>query len=234
MLAWYKSHIDSHWVYLLTSGTVDSQTSKVVFIYFENLLEALAMYSGVVVVGRLASLVGPLLYILGGVGVLAPLVYSVTILLLDLYISPSNRYLSSTLIGVASFRVIILNLIPLGLLISWVVNHCRLQSRHKKRTSRELASNIICSVLVVFHLVKIAQFIVYILLKTTESVEDLLLLADVSLGLLETSYFLACMALPWAWILGLLVPLHDTNNHDVDMNLKLAKQNKHRNIIKYE
>ena len=160
-------------MYLLTSGTVDSQTSKVVFIYFENLLEALAMYSGVVMVGRLAGLVGPLLYILCGVGVLVPLVYSVTILLLDLYISPTNRYLYSTLIGVASFKVIILSLIPLGLLLSWIINHCRHQTKHKRTSTREVASNIICSVLVVFHLVKIAQFIVYILLKTTSSVEDL-------------------------------------------------------------
>ena len=50
----------------------------------ENLFRGVAMYSGVVVVGRLAGLLGLLLYVLLGMAALAPIVFSVTVLLLDL------------------------------------------------------------------------------------------------------------------------------------------------------
>ena len=59
-------------------------------------------------------------------------------------------------------------------------------------------------------------------------------LIDYDLGLTEASYLLACLALPWSWFLGLVIPLHDNNTGQLDMNLKLAKQNKHRNVIKYQ
>ena len=45
------------------------------FVYFEHLSHGLAVYSGLVIVARLGSLVGPLLYLLLGMGLLAPLVY---------------------------------------------------------------------------------------------------------------------------------------------------------------
>ena len=45
------------------------------YVYFEHLLHALAVYSGVVVVARLASLVGTLLHLLAATSILAPLVY---------------------------------------------------------------------------------------------------------------------------------------------------------------
>ena len=45
------------------------------YAYFEHLLHALAVYSGVVVVARLASLVGTLLHLLAATSILAPLVY---------------------------------------------------------------------------------------------------------------------------------------------------------------
>ena len=54
----------------------------------ENLFRGVAMYSGVVVVGRLAGLLGLLLYVLLGMAALAPIVFSVTVLLLDLNLNP--------------------------------------------------------------------------------------------------------------------------------------------------
>ena len=59
-------------------------------------------------------------------------------------------------------------------------------------------------------------------------------LIDYDLGLTEASYLVACLALPWSWLLGLIIPLSDTSSGQLDMNLKLAKQNKHRNVIKYQ
>ena len=69
-----------------------------------------------------------------------------------------------TVIGIASFKIVMYSIIPLGLLVSWIIFHCRVSSR-LQRTSREVASNLVCAGLVVFHLVKIAQFVVYIILK---------------------------------------------------------------------
>jgi len=239
VLAWYRRHIDVHWFYLFTCGTVDSETSRKVYIYFENLLHALALYTGVVVVGRLGSLVGILLYILTGMSILAPLVYSVIILLLDLHISPSLRLYQTTLIGIAAFKMVILNLVPLGLLICWTLSQCRQAvsqklGTNKRKSSREVASNIITAMLIIFHLISLAQLVVYIISRSTENINLRIKLIDYDLGLTEASYLLACLALPWSWFLGLVIPLHDTNTGQLDMNLKLAKQNKHRNVIKYQ
>ena len=230
-LAWYGRHIDPNFVYHLTCGTVDSETSRKVFVYFENLSHGLAVYSGLVTVARLGSLVGPLLYLLLGMGLLAPLVYSVIVLLLDLYIGPSVRVLPGTLIGLSSFKMVLLNLVPLGLLLCWIFTHCECCSSSKRRSSREVASSLITAVLVIFHLTAIAQFVVYVIQKTVTDTELLLELIDVDIGLTEASYLLAALALPWAWILGLLIRLKDNNQH-LDMNLKLAKQNKQRNVIR--
>ena len=112
-----------------------------VYAYFEHLLHALAVYSGVVVVARLASLVGTLLHLLAATSILAPLVYrystvqysivhystccSVTVLLLDLYIDPSLRSGDpATLLGVAAFKLLMLDLVPLGLLLVWSITQC--------------------------------------------------------------------------------------------------------------
>ena len=155
----------------MTCGTVDSETTRKVYIYFENLLHALALYSGVVVVARLASLVGILLYILTGMSILAPLVYSVIILLLDLYISPTLRHDQATLIGIATFKMVILNLVPLGLLLCWSVTHCRqVVHQSKRKSSREIASSVIASMLVIFHIVCIAQWIVYIISSSADNI----------------------------------------------------------------
>ena len=218
-------------MYHLTCGTVDSETSRKVFVYFENLSHGLAVYSGLVTVARLGSLVGPLLYLLLGMGLLAPLVYSVIVLLLDLYIGPSVRVLPGTLIGLSSFKMVLLNLVPLGLLLCWIFTHCECCSSSKRRSSREVASSLITAVLVIFHMTAIAQFVVYVIQKTVTDTELLLELIDVDIGLTEAAYLLAALALPWAWILGLLIPLRD-NNPRLDMNLKLAKQNKQRNVIR--
>ena len=154
---------------------MDSETSRKVYIYFENLLHALALYTGVVVVGRLGSLVGILLYILTGMSILAPLVYSVIILLLDLYISPSLRLDETTLIGIAAFKMVILNLVPLGLLICWTLSQCRQAvsqklGTNKRKSSREVASNVITAMLIIFHIISLAQLVVYIISRSTENI----------------------------------------------------------------
>ena len=61
-----------------------------------------------------------------------------------------------------------------------------------------------------------------------------LLLVDWDLGLTETTFLLACLALPWMWLLGLCIPSPGQQGDQLDLNLKLAKQNKSRNIIKYQ
>lgn len=60
------------------------------------------MYSGVVVVGRLAGLLGLLLYVLVGMAALAPIVFSVTVLLLDLNLSP--RYYNYFILSANKIR----------------------------------------------------------------------------------------------------------------------------------
>ena len=90
-MSWYRDHVDATWVKLLSEGTVDSETTKVVFIFFKNLLEGLAMFTGVVVVSRLGSLVGSMLYILTGISILAPVAFSVIVLLIDLSLSHLDR-----------------------------------------------------------------------------------------------------------------------------------------------
>jgi len=233
VLAWYSRHIDANWVLHLTLGTVDSETTRKVFHFVENLFHALAIYTGMAVVGRLAGVVGTLLWILCGMSILAPLVFAIIILLLDLSLNAEDRHAFGTLIGVASGRMVILNLLPLGMLISWLIGHCRTQWSTRKST-RELASTIISGVLVVFHLVNIAQWIVYVIAKNTHSFEIKSALVDVDVGLVEAGYLLACLAIPWAWFIGLIIPIPGSSQDELNVNLKLAKQNKTRNIVKYQ
>ena len=134
----------------------------------ENFFHALAIYTGVAVVGRLAGVVGTLLWILCGMSILAPLVFAIIILLLDLSLNNEDRYAFATAIGVASGRMVILNLLPLGMLIAWLIGHCRMPWTTRKST-RELASTLIAGVLLVFHLVNIGQWVVYVVAKNTAS-----------------------------------------------------------------
>jgi len=233
VLAWYSRHIDANWVLHLTSGTVDSETTRKVFHFVENLFHALAVYTGMAVVGRLAGVVGTLLWILCGMSILAPLVFAIIILLLDLSLNPEDRYAFATAIGVSSGRMVILNLLPLGMLISWLIGHCRTPWTTRKST-RELASTLISAVLVVFHLVNIAQWVVYVIVKNTESFDIKSQLVDVDVGLVEAGYLFACLAIPWAWFIGLIIPLPGSSQDELNVNLKLAKQNKTRNIVKYQ
>jgi len=232
VLAWYIIHIDSHWVFHFDKGNVDSETSKKVYHCIQNLFAGLAMYSGVVVVGRLAGLVGLLLYVLTGMAILAPIVFSVTILLLDLQLSSSLRFQQPTKIGIASFRSCILDLVPLGLLICWTFSQCRVTRREK--SSREMSSNLIAAASILLHLVGLAQYVVYVMLNTATDLDFKLLLVDWDLGLSEATFLLASIALPWMWLLGLSIPLPGQASDQLDLNLKLAKQNKSRNIIKYQ
>ena len=99
VLSWYRRHIDQNWVFGLSCGNVDSETALKVYMYFENLVHCLAMYSGLVIICRLASLVGSLLYILMGMSVLIPVVFSTILLLLDMFITSDNKSLQSYQIG---------------------------------------------------------------------------------------------------------------------------------------
>ena len=124
------------------------------------------MYSGVVVVARLAGLLGLLLYVLIGMAVLAPLVFSVTVLLLDLNLSPSVRFQQPTILGIATFKTTILDVVPLGLLLCWSISQWRVSSRDK--SSREMSSNLIAAALVaaaliLLHIVGLAQYVVYVI-----------------------------------------------------------------------
>merc|ERR1719244_415381 len=185
------------------------------------------------VVGRLAGVVGTLLWILCGMSILAPLVFAIIILLLDLSLNYDDRTAFSTLIGVASGRMVILDLLPLGMLVSWLIGHCRMPWNTRKST-RELASTIIAGVLLVFHLVNIAQWVVYIIERNTNDFDLLEILVDVDVGLVEAGYLLACLAIPWAWFVGLIIPIPGSSQDQLNVNLKLAKQNKNRNIVKYQ
>ena len=120
-----------------------------------------------------------------------------------------------------------------------------------RQSSREVASWVIAGVLVLHHLAATAQFVVYTMEKTTTDLAFQLQLVrailitpivitthysqvNIDLGLTEAAYLLACLALPWAWLVGLLLPRPRHASHQLDTNLKLAKQNKQRNVIKYE
>ena len=59
-------------------------------------------------------------------------------------------------------------------------------------------------------------------------------LVDVDVGLVEAGYLLACLAIPWAWFIGLIIPIPGSSQDQLNVNLKLAKQNKNRNIVKYQ
>lgn len=197
-----------------------------------NLFHGVAVYSGVVIVCKLAGLVGLLLYVLTGMAVLAPIVFAVTVLLLDLNLSPDVRFEPVAKIGITSFRTLILVVVPLGLLLCWGFSQCLVTTI--KRSRREMSSNLIAFVLIIFHLVGLAEYVVYIMVNTTENLDYKVSLVTVSQALTEATYLLACLAVPWMWLLGLCIPPPGQQGDQLDLNLKLAKQNKSRNIIKYQ
>ena len=135
-----------------------------------NLFHGVAVYTGVVMVCKLAGLVGLLLYVLTGMAVLAPIVFSITVLLLDLNLGPDVRFGLVAKIGISSFKTLILVVVPLGLLLCWGFSQCLVT--RIKRSRRELSSNLIAFVLVIFHLVGLAEYVVYILVNTTENLEN--------------------------------------------------------------
>ena len=139
------------------------------------------------------------------------------------------RFEPATVIGIATFSVTILDLVPLGLLLCWTISQCR----HTK-SSREMSSNLIAAALIVLHLVGLAQYVVYIMSRLLTDTEQRVTLADWDLGLTEAIYLLASLALPWMWLLGLSIPLPGHSGDQLDRNLKLAKQNKRQNIIKIQ
>ena len=61
----------------MESGAVDAEHGRKVYRCVENLLHGLAVYSGVGAVARLGGVAGLALWVLAGVGVLAPLVLAV-------------------------------------------------------------------------------------------------------------------------------------------------------------
>ena len=134
VLAWYHLHIDQHWVCSLTRGTPDHETTRKIFQFIENLFHGLAVYSGLVVVGRLGAVVGALLYILGGMAVLIPVLFSIIILLLDIYLNAATRLGTDAITpqAVATGKMLLMDLVPLGLLVAWGVGQCRAGGHGRK------------------------------------------------------------------------------------------------------
>jgi len=72
-------------------------------------------------------------------------------------------------IGISSFKTLILVVVPLGLLLCWGFSQCLVTSI--KRSRREMSSNLIAFVLIIFHLVGLAEYVVYIMVNTTENLD---------------------------------------------------------------
>jgi len=234
-LAWYRKHIDPHWVYSLTLGTPDHETTRKIFLFAENLFHGLAVYSGLVIVGRLGAVVGALIYILGGMAILIPLLFSIIILLLDVYLNAANRVGQGSIapMAVATGKIILMDLVPLGLLVAWGVGQCRAGSQGRKG-SREVASTVISVMLMLWHLTSLSQWIIYVIIINSNDINTQVSLTDYDRGLVEASHLLACLAIPWAWLLGLCLPArggYRNSTEELDVNLKMAKQNEKRNAI---
>ncbi|XP_023348787.1 uncharacterized protein LOC111717521 [Eurytemora carolleeae] len=237
-LAWYSKHIDPYWVQTLHCKTVDCEINRKIYVFVENLFHGIAVYSGVALVGRLEDetegLIGVLLWILGIMSAGAPLLFAVVILLLDLTMTYETRTNGVTEIGVAIAKTVWFDIIPSGLLLCWFLGQCLNGfTRIRSSSSRETASKLIGAFLIVFHTVHLASIIVYVVAKS-QPVTTQIKLATVIGWLLEIGYSLAALAIPWCWLAGLLIPRRDSTVDSVEVNLKLAKQNKSRNIIKYK
>lgn len=83
------------------------------------------------------------------------------------------------------------------------------------------------------HCAHFAKSIVYVVARTSQSTTTKISLGHVQAWLEVVGYLLAAAAIPWAWLIGLLIPRRDATGDATEINLKIAKQNKSRNIIKY-
>jgi len=231
VLAWYTKHIDRHFVHSAQCPTVDCKLKWNIFVFVENFFHGAAVYSGVALVGRLEGLQGVLLWILGIMSAAAPLLFSVIILLLDLNMTAEKRYEDTTEIGIGIGKTIWFNIIPAGLLVCWFLGQCLNGfTRLRSSSSRETASRLIALFLIIFHIVHFSGIVVYVVAKNS-SVQTQIELSSPLDWLLEGGYLLAALAIPGAWILGLLLPRRGEHADPTEVNLKLAKENKRKNII---
>ena len=184
MLAWYHLHIDQHWVCSLTRGTPDHETTRKIFQFIENLFHGLAVYSGLVLVGRLGAVVGALLYILSGMAVLIPVLFSIIILLLDIYLNAATRVGTDAIApqAVATGKMLLMDLVPLGLLVAWGIGQCR-AGGHGRKGTREVASTVIAVMLLLWHLTSFAQWVVYIIIRNVDDIETKVIFLLKSLSL---------------------------------------------------
>jgi len=234
VVAWYTNHIDSSWVHSLDCPTIDCEYKRKIVMFVENLFHGAAVYTGIALVGRLEGVVGVLLWILGIMSISAPLIFAVIILLLDLTLTSEKRAQYITQISVAVAKTLWFNIIPTGLLTCWLLGQCvHGFSGLRSSSSRMTASRIIAAVLVVFHLLHFTHFLLYVVTKNI-SIDQQLVLLTPNAWLLEVGYLFAGLGIPGAWLLGLLIPRRDSISDATEMNLKLAKQNKNRNKIKYK
>jgi len=233
-LAWFSASIDGNFLHLLKCPEVDCLNRRIIFKFCEHLFHGLAVYTSVVLVAKLEGLAGFVMGILYVMSAVAPLIYALIILLLDFTLDTKERFETTVVVGVSVFGGIWLNLIPAGLLLSWIFG--KLVSGYRQvRTSsqRQTASHFIAILLILFHCVHFSKAIVYVISKASDSTDTQIVLASPILWLNVTGYILAMVAIPWAWVAGLLIPRRDATADLTEMNLKLAKQNKGRNIVKY-
>merc|ERR1711936_340433 len=176
------------------------------------------------------------LYILGGMAVLIPVLFSIIILLLDIYLNAATRVGTDAITpqAVATGKMLLMDLVPLGLLVAWGVGQCR-AGGHGRKGTREVASTVIAVMLLLWHLTSVAQWVVYIIIRNVDDIETKIGLTDYDRGLVEAAHLLACLAIPWAWLLGLSLPtaIGGTRNSmdELDLNLKTAQQNQTRNVL---
>ena len=133
----------------------------------------------------------------------------------------------------------------------------------------------IAVMLLLWHLTSVAQWVVYIIIRNVDDIEtkvrsscmyeeldnyhpdNQIGLTDYDRGLVEAAHLLACLAIPWAWLLGLSLPtamgatryvinflsfhlmracvslslFTRSSMDELDLNLKTARQNQTRNVL---
>merc|ERR1712200_24025 len=74
-----------------------------------------------------------------------------------------------------------------------------------------------------------------IIIRNVDDIETKIGLTDYDRGLVEAAHLLACLAIPWAWLLGLSLPTAmgatRSSMDELDLNLKTARQNQTRNVL---
>jgi len=231
LLSWYFRHIQLNFVQ--PNCLLDCLTFSHILKFVEHLFYGGAVYSAVVLVGRLEGLGGVLMWILATMSFAAPLIFAVVYLLIDLTLDQEIRSGYTTLIALEVAKTVWLNFIPIGLLLSWYLGQgCESLIVRSSSSTRKTASKLIFIVLILFHIIQLSGSILYIVAKSS-TLSYQLELTPINSWLNEAGYLLACIALPWAWLIGLLIPRRSEAD-STEVNLKLAKQNKSRNIIKYK